>query len=81
MSVHHESKTINIEQNGDEYQIVFDCKYDTYLYGADADGNRGERRTELINAEVLDAYKNGHLLMASDIPVDIMTQAESEVES
>lgn len=80
MSVHRKTKTVNVEQDGDDYQIVFDCKYGSYLYGEDADGNRGEKRTELLDTEVIDSYKNGHIIMSKDIPDTVMIMAEAEVE-
>jgi hypothetical protein len=79
MRTWHECKTVHIEQDGDEYQIMFACKYQTYKYGEDRDGQNGEVRTELLDTEVVDAYKNGHIILATSIPKLVMLQAESEV--
>jgi len=80
MSVHIETKNIDIDEGDDTYQITFNLKYETYLYGADVDGNRGERRTELLDSEIIDVSKNGRCLLIKDIPWDVKTRAEAEVE-
>jgi len=80
MSTKRETKTINIEQGDDEYQIVFSLKYETYLYGQDTDGNRGEQRTELLDSEIVEAYKNGHKILVEHVPSDVISQAGKEVE-
>lgn len=80
MSVHIETKNIDVEDGDDTYHITFNLKYETYLYGADADGNRGERHTELMDSEIIDVSKNGKCLLIKDIPWDVITRAEVEVE-
>jgi len=79
MSVYMETKNVDIVDGTDTYHIVFCLKYETYLYGADADGNRGERRTELVDSEVIDVSKNGQILLIEDIPDHVVIRAEEEV--
>lgn len=76
--VTQDHKVVHISNDSDEYEIHYSIKWDHYQYGADADGNRSERRSEILDVEVIDSYKNGHIILTKDIPIDVLSQANKE---
>lgn len=52
----HIEKTFTIElPDGSTWDVTATANKNTFKYGADADGNRGEKRTEIEDVRVSDA--------------------------
>ena len=80
-NVREETKRVELlDINDDTYDLEYNCIYETLLYGADADGNRGEWRTELVDFSLIAAYFNGKEIPLSKVPEVITRQGEREVE-
>ena len=80
MSITKELKTIELDDDlGNSYQLVFSCTFDNFMYGTDADGNRGEFRTEMVDYELVYAYLDGTEIKIAEVPLGLLDRAAKEV--
>ena len=74
-------KTVSFNVEDDDFEADVSIKFVRSMYGEDADGNRGEMRTELDDYEITEVRDgNGKVVELTDKLEDLISEAVDNID-